>query len=258
MSPARHIRQPIGTAFYKPVQRLSAVIPALNEADYIRDCIGSLLRQPEIIEIIVADGGSSDATIRVSEASHARVVRCRHRGRGFQISEAIASISADAIIAIHADCRLCDGSAKRAIAALNRDSRLAGGAFRMSFTATGKRFRFIAFLNNLRALLTGISFGDQAQFMRCAALKSIGGFPQQMLMEDVELSLRMKSAGRTILLPKGVIASARRWEAHSCFARVGRVLHLFSTYLLMRRMGRDLGNAETYYRKYYFVPKFPR
>ena len=68
----------------------------------------------------------------------------------------------------------------------------------MQFEPLNPKTRFIASLNNMRAKLTGISFGDQAQFFRKAALDSVGGFPPMMLMEDVELSMRLKEIGRTV------------------------------------------------------------
>jgi rSAM/selenodomain-associated transferase 2 len=240
-----------GVSFFKPVRSISAVIPSLNEANCIRGCIASLLRQSEVSEVIVADGGSTDRTRSISESCGAQVVCCRRKGRGFQICEGIATASADVILSIHADCRLNDGAAKRALSALNADCLSAGGAFRMAFSSPTHRLQLITFLNNLRAQVSGISFGDQGQFLRKEALECIGGFPEQMLMEDVELSLRLRAVGRILFLPNGVLVSPRRWESQPFMGRMGRVLHLFVRYLLMRRAGRDQGTAENYYRKYY-------
>lgn len=246
----RKYRSP-GTVPYQPVRRISAVIPALNEEDCIRECITSLLSQPEIIEIIVSDGGSTDDTCALSAAGGARVIQSRHRGRGFQLFDGIAHTSGDVILAVHADCRLLNGAAGRVLAALNTDPLLAGGAFGMAFTSRKYRLELIAFLNNLRARLTGINFGDQGQFFRREALERIGGFPRQMLMEDVELSLRFKAAGRTTLLPRGIMVSPRRWETRSFASRTVQVLHLFTRYLLARRKGCVQKTAEDYYRRYY-------
>ena len=223
----------------------------LNERDCIRGCITSLLSQPEIIEIIVSDGGSTDDTCGLSAESGARVIQSRNRGRGFQLSEGIAHTTGEVILAVHADCRLREGAAGRALSALNRDPLMAGGAFCMAFTSRIHRLKLIAFLNNLRARLTGISFGDQGQFFRREALERIGGFPRQMLMEDVELSLRLKAVGRTTLLPRGILVSPRRWKTRSFASRTTQVLSLFSRYLLARRKDCIQKTTEDYYHQYY-------
>ena len=76
------------------------------------------------------------------------------------------------------------------VAELNAFSSVAGGAFAMNFIGTSIKLKIISLLNNNRAGWFGISFGDQGQFFRLAALKDIGGFPAMMLMENVEFSLR--------------------------------------------------------------------
>ena len=236
---------------YRPVRHVSAVIPALNERAHIQGCIASLLDQPEIIEVVVSDGGSMDGTRAVALAAGARVIQAGHRGRGFQIFDGISNTTGDVVLVVHADCRLTSGSASRMLAALNADRLLAGGALGMAFTSRARRLELIARLNNLRARFSGISFGDQGQFFRKEALERIGGFPRQMLMEDVELSLRLGRAGRIALLPRGVLASPRRWETRSFASRTLQVLHLFTRYMLSRRKGRLEETAEDYYRRYY-------
>lgn len=236
---------------YRPVRHISAVVPTLNERNHIHECVTSLLGHTEIIEVIVSDGGSTDDTRARSSAAGARVLRSRQRGRGFQLFEGISNASGDVILAVHADCRLTSGAARRVLAALNRDPLLAGGAFGMAFSSRTTRMKLVAFLNNLRARLTGISFGDQGQFFRMEALERIGGFPRQMLMEDVELSLRLKSAGRTILLPRGILASSRRWKSMPFASRMVQVPCWVARYLLARRRGSIQKTADAYYRRYY-------
>ncbi len=236
---------------YRPVRNISVVVPTLNEGDHIRGCIASLLNQPEIIEVIVSDGGSMDDTGAISAAEGARVIKSGHRGRGFQLSDGILNTTGDVILAVHADCRLANGSANRVLAALNTDPLTAGGALAMAFTSRMYRLQVIALLNNLRARFTGISFGDQGQFFRREALERIGGFPRQMLMEDVELSLRLKTVGRISFLPRGILASPRRWKTRSFALRTIQVLCLFTRYMLVRRKGCIREATDKFYRQYY-------
>jgi GT2 family glycosyltransferase len=142
------------------------------------------------------------------------------------------------------------GAAERIIEALTADRGVAGGCFGMQFANSNPAQRFIAALNNLKAAVTGISFGDQAQFVRAAALERIGGFPTIMLMEDVELSLRLKFVGGTVYLGPGVTVSGQRWQTGYFLRNLWMVLGLFFRYLLERRLGLN-PDERRYYRKYY-------
>ena len=122
-----------------------------------------------------------------------------------------------------------------------------GGAVGMQFKQKKLRLQVVATLNNLRALLTGVSFGDQAQFFRSEALDAIGGFPSMMLMEDVELSLRLKEVGRLVFLSDGIMVSGRRWQGNRFSYKLMTVFHLFPRYLMERRFRR----TDRIYRKYY-------
>lgn len=251
MKPPMMVANRFPSAF-NSVETIAAIVPVLNEAALIRPCVDSLFQQARIKEVIVADGGSTDDTLAVAKASGARVVSSPARGRGYQISEGIRHTAADVILVIHADCRLAAGAAEGLLAALNADPFIAGGAFNMRFTESTARLRFVAWLNHLRMRLTGISFGDQGQFVRREALNRCGGFPAQMLMEDVELSLRLKQAGKTAFLPLPIHVSPRRWHSQRFVFRIGLIMRLFFHYLLARRLGKRMEEvAKTCYSKYY-------
>jgi hypothetical protein len=106
-------------------------------------------------------------------------------------------------------------------------------------------------LNNLRTRLCGIAFGDQGQFVRSEAIPLMGGFPTQMLMEDVELSMRLKEVGRVGFLGKGIVVSDRRWERQPFAANICLVLGLLCRYLFRRRLWRNRNDALEYYKSYY-------
>ena len=65
---------------------------------------------------------------------------------------------------------------------------------------------------NWRSRLTGIATGDQAIFVRRDVFDALGGYPDIPLMEDVELSARLKRRGRIRCLRLRVTTSARKWE----------------------------------------------
>jgi rSAM/selenodomain-associated transferase 2 len=239
-----------GSQTYCAPGSISVIIPTLNEALNIGRLLADLRQRPWIREIIVSDGGSGDDTVAVAKAFGARVMACG-RGRGVQIRAAAETATGDVLLILHADAALQQGVTERIIGALTADRGAAGGCFGMQFTDANFAQRIIAALNNLKAALTGISFGDQAQFVRAEAMGRIGGFPDLMLMEDVELSLRLKGAGGTLYLARGVTVSGRRWREGCFLDNLWTVMRLFFGYLLVRRSGRCQGTDEAYYRKYY-------
>lgn len=104
-------------------------------------------------------------------------------------------------------------------------------------------------LNNFRARLTGISFGDQAQFYRKSALPQ--GFPEFRLMEDVELSLRLKAQGALLFIPRGVSSSPRRWDRIGYARNFLTVSLLTCIFLFLRGFNVIRDNGEWFYRRYY-------
>jgi rSAM/selenodomain-associated transferase 2 len=234
---------------YAPPATVSVLIPARNEAARIGACLDSLVAAEEIREVILADGGSSDDTAAIARARGARVVP-GERGRGHQIRAAARAATGDVLLVLHADAVLMPGAPGRVLRALSADGGSPGGCFGMAFAEASGKQRLIAALNNLRARTTGIGFGDQAQFIRAAALSEVGGFPGQMLMEDVELSLRLKRLGRPLFLDAGAVVSGRRWQEGSFLKNLRLVVGLVCRYLVGRRFGRHPDGAN-YYRKYY-------
>jgi rSAM/selenodomain-associated transferase 2 len=234
---------------YRAPESVSIIIPVLNEADHIGRLLADLQNRPWVQEILVSDGGSADATLAVAKAFGARVLT-GEKGRGVQIRSAAEAARGDVLLILHADARLQPEATARIIAALSTDRGAAGGFFGMQFADANTAQRIIAFFNNVKAIATGISFGDQAQFVRAEALGRMGGFPGLMLMEDVELSLRMKAFGGAVYLGPGVTVSGRRWQAGNFSENIWTVGVLFFRYLLERRIGWK-ADDKWYHRKYY-------
>ncbi len=236
-------------AGYPAPERLTVIVPVRNEADGISACLDSLRAQKYPCEIIVVDGGSTDRTLE-RVAAYPEVRSCHAApGRGTQIARGVDQASGDIILVLHADSRLQPGSLPRMMSALRYQPDAAGGAMAVSYDSPSPRFRLIALLNNLRARCTGISFGDQAQFFRRAALP--GGFPDYLLMEDVELSMRLKEHGSILFMPDGVRSSTRRWNRTGYFANSLSVIRLTGSFLVMRAFGLIQDKGEWFYQQYY-------
>lgn len=246
-----------GDSGYPPPKSVAVVIPVLNEEDYIERCLASLGGQYFVVQTVVTDGGSADRTRQLARESGA-VVISGGKGRGIQIARALAVVSADVIVVLHADCVLLPGTVLRMVTRLSDDPQAVGGAFGMAFPEDTGKGRFISWLNNWRARLTGISFGDQAQFFRSDAIARAGGFPPTLLMEDVEVCLRLKQMGRMLFIPEGVSVSDRRWQQNGLFRNIITVLRLFVWFLFTRRWHGKTVQNERFYKRYYpgvFTPE---
>jgi rSAM/selenodomain-associated transferase 2 len=224
--------------------RLSIVVPTLNEAEGITATLMPLQGLRALgHEVIVADGGSTDATAPLATTLADRVIAAP-RGRARQMNAGAAAADGEALLFLHADTRLPDGAAAVIEAALaghvwgRFDVRIAGRPFML---------HVVAALMNLRSRLTGIATGDQALFVTRAAFDAAGGFPDQPLMEDIELSRRLKRLGPPACLRARVVTSGRRWERHG----------VWRTILLMWRLRFDYWRgvpAARLARRYYPEP----
>jgi rSAM/selenodomain-associated transferase 2 len=197
--------------------KLSIVMPVLNEADTIEATLQALAPlRARGVEVIVADGGSTDDTPALARPLADRVLAAP-RGRATQMNAGAAAASGEALMFLHADTRLPDDADLLVLEAL-RSGHL-WGRFDLRFDA-GATFALIAAMMNLRSRLTGIATGDQAMFMTRDAFARAGGFPAIALMEDIALSARLKRLARPVCLHARVTTAARRWRQHGTLRTV--------------------------------------
>jgi rSAM/selenodomain-associated transferase 2 len=195
----------------KPV--LSIVIPALNEAAGIEATLQAL--QPlrlRGVELVLADGGSSDSTPTLAQTWVDAVVDAP-RGRALQMNAGAARARASVLLFLHADTRLPPLADVLVLQAVQRsDKGACWGRFDVRIEGRPWMLRVVAVLMNLRSRASGIATGDQAIFITREAFERVGGFPEQVLMEDIEISRRLKRLGRPACLRARVCTSGRRWE----------------------------------------------
>jgi rSAM/selenodomain-associated transferase 2 len=195
----------------KPV--LSIVIPALNEAAGLEATLQAL--QPlrlRGVELVLADGGSSDSTPTLAQTWVDAVVDAP-RGRALQMNAGAARARADVLLFLHADTRLPPLADVLVLQAVQRsDKGACWGRFDVRIEGRAWMLRVVAALMNLRSRASGIATGDQAIFITREAFERVGGFPEQVLMEDIEISRRLKRLGRPACLRARVSTSGRRWE----------------------------------------------
>ena len=188
-------------------QRLSVVVPALNEAPGIRAALEALAPlRARGHEVIVVDGGSGDGTARLAAGLCDQLLNAAP-GRAVQMNHGARLARGDALLFLHADTRLPPRADEAILSALKTHL---WGRFDVSIEGRHPLLKLVGCAMNLRSRLTGIATGDQAIFVRREAF---GGFPEIALMEDIAFCRAMKRRGPPACLRERVLTSARRWES---------------------------------------------
>jgi len=187
------------------------IVPILNEADALPELLEHLQHwRDQGAEVVLADGGSDDASADMARQQGFTVIQAP-RGRARQMNAGAKASKARHLLFLHADTRLPSGADQRIDSALG-DQSIAWGRFDVCIAGCSKMLPVIAWFMNHRSRLTGIATGDQALFMTREAFETVGGFPDQPLMEDVEISRRLKQIAPPACLQEKVTTSGRRWD----------------------------------------------
>lgn len=206
---------------------LSVVVPTLNEASTLPRLLDDLRRLTAPYEVVVADGGSADATLAAARAAGARVTVAA-AGRGAQLRAGAAVARAELLCFLHADARL-DAPAAAALDELARTRPAGAFAFRLAIDASGAAYRLVEWGANARSRWLRLPYGDQGLVVSSRDYAAVGGYPPWPLMEDVALVRALGRRGPVRVLPAGIRVSARRWE------RDGVLRRTFANWWLLAR-----------------------
>ena len=221
--------------------KVSIIIPTLNEAR----CIEENLRQVQALrreghEVILVDGGSADETVAVARPLVDQLISGAP-GRARQMNLGAHLAKGQLLWFLHADTRAPADAARQMIAAVQG----AEGWGRFDVRLSGERLllRVVEQMMNWRSRLTGIATGDQGIFVSRELFERIGGFADLPLMEDVDLSRRLKRQRWPICLRDRLITSSRRWEHKGPLRTIGLMWYLRLAYFL----GVPPARIATYY-----------
>jgi rSAM/selenodomain-associated transferase 2 len=189
---------------------LSIVVPVLNEAAGIVSTLHRLAPlRARGHEVIVVDGGSTDATVALATPLVDLVVHSP-RGRAQQMNAGAAQARGEQLLFLHADTQLPTDADTLINQALH--GHTAWGRFDVRISGGSPWFPVISSLMNWRSRLTGICTGDQGLFMHTHLFRQLNGFADVPLMEDIELSRRLRAVAPPVCLRQRVLTSGRRWE----------------------------------------------
>lgn len=223
----------------------SIIIPCFNEASTILASLNRLKVDATQVEIILVDGGSTDATCslvadRVDQLIHAS------KGRAKQMNAGADAATGGVLVFLHADTTLPKNAFQLIEQGLLQGAQW--GRFDVNLTGSHPLLTIIASMMNWRSRLSGIATGDQTIFVHKSLFKQIKGFPDIALMEDIALSKRLKRISKPYCISDKVSTSARRWEEFG----------IFRTILLMwwLRLGYFVGVSPTLLQQLYSGGRF--
>ena len=205
------------------------IIPTLNEERALPATLKALFDQSGDFEVVVVDGGSTDATRQiVSSQPHITLLNAP-RGRASQMNVGaeyawnLRQSSDDWILFLHADTILPAG-ALRELHGLHSLPACQAGGFTHQFSGNDWRLRLISWLDNFRCSRSRIIYGDQALFVRQGLFEKLGRFPDQPILEDVAFGDRLLTHTVPHLLPLRVVTDARKFLHMGIWKSLTRVL----------------------------------
>jgi rSAM/selenodomain-associated transferase 2/rSAM/selenodomain-associated transferase 1 len=185
---------------------ITIIIPTLNEEEGIGELLDSL--QDQDVEVIVADGGSTDRTVEICRQKGVKIVKSPV-GRAVQMNAGADQATGNILLFLHADTTLPNDWTYRVRDAIYRGA--VAGAFLFGTDREGPAMNFIENGAHFRAIRLGIVFGDQAVFSTSTAFNLAGRYPEQAIMEDYELWKGLGKVGKRTIIPLQVTTSARKW-----------------------------------------------
>ena len=210
---------------------ISVIIPVLNEEKALPYCLKNLREQHKEFELIVVDGGSTDATLNIAREDDGLTLLSSERGRANQMNAGAAHASGDWLVFLHADTRL-PNRALGDIEALSAKNDVQAGCFHQRFSGEHWLLRAISSLHNWRCHRSRIIYGDQCLFIRRSFFRQLQGFPNTDILEDVMLSEKIVEHSTPVILDTAVITDSRKFEQRGILRSFLEVFIIMSCYEL--------------------------
>jgi len=197
---------------------ISVVIPVLDAVPVIGPTLAAIVpgvADGLVREVVLADGGSTDAVAEVAEETGARLIEAE-RGRGSQLAAGASAARGEWLLFLHADTILPPDWPDAVLRHMQRHGGKAG-YFRLHFDSERRYARWTEGWANIRSRTLGLPYGDQGLLVSRALYDAAGGFRPMPLMEDVAMARALR--GRLRCLGPSVTTSAERYEREGYWRR---------------------------------------
>ena len=211
--------------------KFSIIIPVLNEDAVIQSALSPLQKMRNFgHEIIVVDGGSVDCTVEQAHplADHVLIAE---KGRSLQMNAGAECASHEVLVFLHIDTEFNESHLDE-LQKLLKYTGKSWGRFNVRLSGVHWMFRIIEKLINWRSQFSGVATGDQVLFVRGNLFQTLGGFAEIPLMEDIEISKRLKLHESPLCIKRSVTTSSRRWEKNGIFRTIFLMWRLRLAYFL--------------------------
>ncbi len=225
---------------------ISIVVPVLNEAAGIRSCLENLFELEGDFEIIVADGGSLDGTVKIikelslKNPGRLSLLENIRPGRSVQMNAGAEAAKGDILLFLHADCRLHSAALKKVDESLKDITVIGGGFYKRYSTENLMLWIYRAGMNLVRTKWLRNLVGTNAIFIRKDIFFQLGSFPDVVLLEDVILADRMKTKGKLVFLRPHVIASSRRYRESGVLKQIWIAFKIMYLYRIKHKQPVEL------------------
>lgn len=212
---------------------IGVVIPTLNEAQTLPALLDDLRELGTLLplDVVVADGGSSDGTRARAATGGARVAEAP-RGRARQLNWGATVARGEWLLFLHADCRLRADARTALLRALEPSAGVHAAVFRFAIDLPRFWRRFIETGQAVRGVLSGLAYGDQGLLIRRELFQSVGGYPDLPLMEDVAMIRMLRRRTRVARLAAPLVTSGRRYQQGGVLRTWLQHTALLSLYLI--------------------------
>ncbi len=216
------------------ITKVSIIIPIFNEADNLPQLFENITSlNPTPQQMILIDGGSTDSSTVIAQ-NLIKAVLCdtssaidwqlleSNAGRATQMNAGASLASGEVLLFLHADTQLPTQAIADITAAISTTAtrNTVWGRFDVQLDSNALMLRVVSQMINWRSRLSSIATGDQAIFIQRTLFEQLGGYPDQALMEDIEMSKRLKALAKPICFNRKVVTSARRWQQYGTWRTI--------------------------------------
>jgi cellulose synthase/poly-beta-1,6-N-acetylglucosamine synthase-like glycosyltransferase/peptidoglycan/xylan/chitin deacetylase (PgdA/CDA1 family) len=213
---------------------VSVIIPAYNEERVIVASVARVLASDyPAVQVIVADDGSHDATSALVAQAFAddprvRLLTLANGGKAAALNRALLDADGEVVIALDADtqfeaqtiARLARWFADPRIGAVAGDARVGN---RVNLVTRWQAIEYITAQNLERRALAGFDamtvVPGAVGAWRRSALDAVGGYPEDTLAEDQDLTIAIQRAGWRVTYDPQAIAWTEAPETFRALAR---------------------------------------